>query len=65
MQLQHVVVKEGMWKWLKYQELLIHLAGLFCTCEYTNDPVWAKTVHVSGMFIYPAVHLSGMHCTTA
>ena len=34
----------------------------FCTCDYTKVPFWAKIVHVSGMFIYPAVHLSGVHC---
>ena len=47
-------------KWLKYQELLVHVVGFFCTCEYANVPFWAKKVHVSGIFIYPAVHLSGV-----
>jgi len=58
------VVKEGR-KWLEYQELLVHLAGFFCTCDYTNVLFWAKMVHVSEMFIYPAVHLSGVHCMYA
>ena len=53
-----------MQKWLKYQELLVHLTGFFCTRKYTNVLFWAKMVHVSGMFIYPAAHLSGVHCIT-
>ena len=35
----------------------------FCICGYTNVPFWAKIVHVLGTFIYPAVDLSGVHCT--
>jgi len=34
----------------------------FFTCEYTNVLFWAEIVHVSGMFIYPAVQLGGVHC---
>ena len=49
-------------KWPNYQEFLAHLAGYLCTCEYTNVPFWDKMVHLSGMFIYPAVHLCGVHC---
>ena len=48
-------------KWPNYQEFLAHLAGCFCTCEYTNVPFWAKMVHLSGMFIYPAVRLCGVY----
>jgi len=29
---------------------------------YTNSSFLTKMVYVSGMFIYPAVHLSGGHC---
>ena len=47
-------------KWPNY---LAHLAGYFCTCEYTNVPFWDKMAHLSGMFIYPAVHLCGVHCS--
>ena len=52
-------------KWPNYQEFLAHLAGCFCTCEYTNVPFWAKMAHLSRMFIYPAVHLCGVHCICA
>ena len=48
-------------KWPNYQEFLAHLAGYFCTCEYTML-FWDKMVHLSGMFIYPAVHLCVVHC---
>jgi len=51
-------------KWLKHQELLVHLTGVvvvFCIGVYTNVPFWAKMAHVSEMFIYPEVHLSGVH----
>jgi len=34
--------------------------GFFFTWGYTNVLLWAKIVHVSGMFIYPVVHLSGV-----
>ena len=37
----------------------------FCMHEYTNVnekvPFTVKTVHASGMFIYPVVRISGVH----
>ena len=50
-------------KWPIYQEFLTHLADFFFMCMYTNILSRAKIAQLSGMFIYPEVHLSGVHCT--
>ena len=44
-------------KWPIYQEFLTHLADLFCMCMYTNVLSKAKMAQLSGMFIYPVVHV--------
>ena len=38
-------------KWPIYQEFF------FCMCMYTNVRSWTKMAQLSGMFIYPVVHL--------
>ena len=50
-------------KWPIYQVFLTHLARFFFMCMYTNVLSWAKMAQLSGMFIYPVVHLSGVHCS--
>ena len=34
----------------------------FCKGMKANVLFWAKMAYLSGMFIYPAVHLCGVHC---
>ena len=44
------------------QEFLTHLADFFCMCMFTNVLPRAKMAQLSGKFIYPVAHLSGVHC---
>ena len=48
-------------KWPICQEFLTH-RDFFCMCMYTNVLSRAKMAQLSGMFIYPVAHLSGVHC---
>ena len=42
--------------------ILGSFSRLFLYMRVYNVPFWDKMVHLSGMFIYPAVHLCGVHC---
>ena len=48
-------------KWPIYQEFFTHLTDFFCMYMYTNVLSRAQMGQLSGMFIYPGVHL--MECT--
>ena len=49
-------------KWPIYQEFLTYLADILCMYMYTNVLSRAKMAQLSGIFIYPVVHISALHC---
>ena len=43
-------------------EILDSFNRLFFNAYESKCSVWAKMAHLSGMLIYPAVYLCGVHC---